>query len=329
MKAQVLAQFGPDSQFELTDIPQPLIRPGKLLLEVKATSLNPVDSKIRRLGYPISPQLPAVLHGDVAGIVKEVGEGVTGFNVGDHVYGFAGGVKGHGGALAEYMLVDARLVTLKPKSLDFIHAAALPLVCITAWEGLIDRAHVQPGQKVLIHGATGGVGHIALQIAAIKGASVYATASSKEKGDIGSRLGAKEIIHYREESPADYVKRLTGGEGFDIVFDTVGGSNIDESFKAAANNGQVITIVAMSSHDLTPMHQRGLTLHVVFMPLPLLTGKGQAHHGQILRQIAQWVDEGKLTPLVDPTHFSLRDVNAAHKYFESGKHTGKIVIEVS
>ena len=329
MKAQVLAQFGPDSQFELTDIPQPQIQRGKLLLEVKATSLNPVDSKIRRLGYPISPQLPAVLHGDVAGIVKEVGEGVTGFKVGDHVYGFAGGVKGHGGALAEYMLVDARLVTLKPKSLDFIHAAALPLVCITAWEGLIDRAHVQPGQKVLIHGAAGGVGHIALQIAVIKGASVYATASSKDKGDIGSRLGAKEIIHYREEPPEDYVRRLTGGEGFDIVFDTVGGSNIDESFKAAANNGQVITIVAMSSHDLTPMHQRGLTLHVVFMPLPLLTGKGQAHHGQILRQIAKWVDEGKLTPLVDPTRFSLRDVNAAHKYFESGKHTGKIVIEVS
>ena len=329
MKAQVLRHYGSDSLFEPTDIPLPQIQPGKLLVEVKATSLNPVDSKIRRLGYPISPDLPAVLHGDVAGIVKEVGEGVAGFQVGDPVYGFAGGVKGHGGALAEYMLVDAQLVALKPRSLDFLKAAALPLVCITAWEGLIDRAHVQPGQKVLIHGATGGVGHVALQIAVIKDAKVFATASSKEKGDIGTRLGAKEIIHYREESPEAYVKRLTGGEGFDIVFDTVGGSNLDQSFLAAANNGQVITIVAMSRHDLTPMHQRGLSLHVVFMPLPLLTGRGQAHHGHILRQIAQWVDEGKLTPLVDPTPFTLKDTNAAHEYFENGKHTGKIVIEVS
>jgi NADPH2:quinone reductase len=329
MKAQVLRQYGLNARFELTDIPQPKIRPGHLILQVEATSLNPLDSKILRLGLPLAPDLPAVLHGDVAGIVKEVGEGVTGFQIGDAVYGCAGGVKGHGGALAEYMLVDAQLVAPKPQTLDFLKAAALPLVSITAWEGLIDRAQVQPGQKVLIHGAVGGVGHIALQLAAIKGASVFATASSKEKGDIGSRLGAKEIINYREESPESYVKRLTGGEGFDIVFDTVGGTNLDQSFQAAANNGQIITIVALSTHDLTPMHLRGLSLHVVFMLIPMLTGKGRAHHGDILRQIAKWVDEGKLTPLIDPKPFTLNDINAAHEYFESGKHTGKIVIEVS
>ena len=329
MKAQVLRQYGPEAHFELTDIPEPQIRPGHVILHVKATSLNPLDSKIRRLGLPLAPDLPAVLHGDVAGIVKEVGEGVTGIQVGDAVYGCAGGVKGHGGALAEYMVVDAQLIAPKPRSLDFLQAAALPLVSLTAWEGLIDRAHVQPEQTVLIHGAAGGVGHIALQIAVIKDASVFATISSKEKGDLGSRLGAKEVIYYREESPEAYVKRLTKGKGFDIVFDTVGGPNIDQSFLAAANHGQVITIVSMSSHDLTPMHLRGLTLHVVFQPLPLLTGKGRAHHGHILRQIARWVDEGKLTPLVDPIHFTLKDVNAAHEYFESGKHKGKIVIEVS
>jgi NADPH2:quinone reductase len=298
-------------------------------VQVKATSLNPLDSKIRRLALPVAPDLPAVLHGDVAGIVKGVGEGVTGFHVGDAVYGCAGGVKGHGGALAEYMLVDAQLVAPKPQTLDFSKAAALPLVSLTAWEGLIDRAHVQPGQKVLIHGAAGGVGHIALQLAVLKEASVYATASTKHKGEIGSCLGAREVIYYREESPESYVKRLTGGEGFDIVFDTIGGTNLDRSFMAAANNGQVITIVARSAHDLTPMHQRGLSLHVVLMLMPMLTGKGRAHHGDILRQIAKWVDEGNLTPLIDPTRFTLNDINAAHEYFESGKHTGKIVIEVS
>lgn len=329
MNAQVLRQYGSDARFELTDIPQPKIRPGHLLVQVKATSLNPLDSKIRRLALPVAPDLPAVLHGDVAGIVKEVGEGVTGFQVGDAVYGCAGGVKGHGGALAEYMLVDAQLVAPKPQTLDFSKAAALPLVSLTAWEGLIDRAHVQPGQKVLIHGAAGGVGHIALQLAVIKEASVFATASSKKKGDIGSRLGAREIIYYREELPESYINRLTGGDGFDIVFDTVGGTNLDQSFKAAANNGQVITIVARSSHDLTPMHQRGLSLHVVLMLMPMLTGNGRSHHGDILRQIAKWVDEGRLTPLIDPTRFTLNDIHAAHEYFESGKHTGKIVIEVS
>ena len=329
MKAQVLRQYGSDAKFEFTDIPQPKIRPGHLVLQVKATSLNPIDSKIRRLALPMAPDLPAVLHGDVAGIVKEVGDGVTDFQVGDAVYGCAGGVKGQGGALAEYMLVDAQLVAPKPQTLDFSKAAALPLVSLTAWEGMIDRARVQPGQKVLIHGAAGGVGHIALQLAVIKGASVYATASTKDKGEIGSRLGARRIIFYREETPESYVKRLTGGEGFDIVFDTVGGANLDQSFKAAAINGQVITIVARSTHDLTPMHQRGLSLHVVFMLMPMLTGKGRDHHGDILRQIAEWVDEGKVTPLIDPTRFTLNDINAAHEYFDSGKHTGKIVIEVS
>ena len=329
MKAQVLPQYGSGARFELTDIPEPKIQQGHLLIKVKATSLNPVDSKIRRLGLPMAPDLPAVLHGDVAGLVKEVGEGVAGFQVGDAVYGCAGGVKGQGGALAESMLVDAQLMAHKPRSLDFPQAAALPLVSLTAWEGLIDRANVQPGQKVLVHGAVGGVGHIAIQLAAIRGATVYGTASTKAKGQIGSRLGAKEIIFYPEETQESYVQRLTNGEGFDIVFDTVGGTNIDQAFKAAANKGQVVTIVARSTHDLSPMHLRGLSLHVVFILLPMLTGKARAHHGDVLRQIAAWVDEGKLRPLIDPTRFTFKEINAAHEYFESGKHTGKIVIEVS
>ena len=198
---------------------------------------------------------------------------------------------------------------------------------ITAWEGLFDRAHVQPGQHVLIHGAAGGVGHIAIQLAVLKGATVFTTASSKSKGDIGLRFGAKESIDYKNESPADYANRLTDGKGFEIVFDTLGGPNIDRSFQVAAHNGQVITIVSHSTHDLSLMHQRGLTLHVVFMLLPMLLGQGRAHHGQILKQIANWVDEGQLTPLVDPERFTLADVNAAHEYFGTGKHTGKIVLE--
>ncbi|MCA9473247.1 MAG: zinc-dependent alcohol dehydrogenase family protein [Nitrospira sp.] len=327
MNAYVVRDYGPDARFEQTQIPKPVVQPGHLLIQVKATSLNPVDWKIRTLGLPFAPDLPAVLHGDVAGIVTEVGEGVPNFHVGDEVYGCAGGVKGQGGALADYMLVDADLMALKPRTLGFPEAAALPLVSITAWEGLIDRARVQPGQRVLVHAAAGGVGHIAIQLAALHGATVYTTASNPEKGEIGRQLGAKAWANYNEETPEAYTKRLTNGDGFDIVFDTIGGSNIDRAFKAAAHNGQVITIVSHSTHDLSLMHQRGLTLHVVFMLLPMLTGKGRPHHGEILQRLATWVDEGKLRPLIDANHFTLDEINAAHDYFAAGKHTGKIVIE--
>lgn len=141
----------------------PQTRPGHVLIRVRASSVNPVDYKIRS-GMPIAPDFPAVLHGDVAGEVVEVGEGVSDFAVGDAVYGCAGGVSGTQGALAEYMLADARLLAPKPSNLSMEQAAALPLVGITAWEGL-ERTRVIAGANVLVHGGTGGVGHMALQLA--------------------------------------------------------------------------------------------------------------------------------------------------------------------
>src|SRR3954469_15932565 len=140
MKAQIIRRFGGPEVFETADIPRPEVKPGYVLINVAATSINPVDYKVRQHGPPIAPELPAVLHGDVTGTIAEVGEGVTRFKPGDEVYACAGGVKGTGGALAEYMLADADLVSLKPESLTMAQAAALPLVSITAWEGLIDRA---------------------------------------------------------------------------------------------------------------------------------------------------------------------------------------------
>ncbi|MBW4454736.1 MAG: alcohol dehydrogenase catalytic domain-containing protein [Nostoc indistinguendum CM1-VF10] len=178
MKALVIDQFGGSNIFREADLPIPLILPHHVLIRVAATSINPVDLKIRQgLVADITPALPAVLHGDVAGTVKAVGVGVNDFQVGDEVYACAGGVKGLGGALAEYMLVDANLVAHKPVSTTMAEAAALPLVSITAWEGMIDRAKIQPGQKVLIYGATGGVGHIAVQLVKWAGATVFALVS--------------------------------------------------------------------------------------------------------------------------------------------------------
>lgn len=274
----------------------------------------------------IAPLFPAVLHGDVAGTIEVVGEGVTSFQVGDEVYGCAGGVKGLGGALAEFMLADAALVAKKPKSLTMREAAALPLVSITAWEGLINRAKIHTGQKVLIYGATGGVGHIAVQLAKLAGATVFATVSRVEKIAIARQLGVDVVINYRQQSVEEYVMENTDGKGFDIVFDTVGNDNIQTAFKAAALNGTVVSLVSLSTQDLTLLHIKGLTLHLVYMLIPMLNGINREYHGEILTKLAQLVDDGKLRPLLDLQFFKFDEVAIAHKYAESGQAIGKITL---
>ena len=225
------------------------------------------------------------------------------------------------------MLADSNLIALKPKALSFSEAAALPLVAITAWEGLFDRAHIKKEDHILIHAGTGGVGHIAIQLAKQQGARVATTVSSEEKAKIAKGLGADEIIFYRDESVKDYTQRLTEGKGFDVVFDTIGADNLDKSLKAAKTGSQVIGIVGANQHDLTPMHIKGLSLHLVFMLLPMLTGKGRAHHNFILESIAKWIDEGLIEPLIHKEKFSFDQANEAHALFATNKHIGKIVLE--
>jgi NADPH:quinone reductase len=330
MKAVVAKTVGRDTRLETVELPIPELRTGHVLIEVKASSLNPIDNVFLRMELDgMSPELPAVLHGDVAGIVAAVASDVETFQVGDEVYGCAGGFKGSSGALADYMLADARLLARKPASLNFTQAAAMPLVTLTAWEGLIDRANIQAGQHVLVHGGTGGVGHIALQIAKGKGARVATTVSSPAKAEIALGLGADDIINYRQESVEQYVERLTGGRGFDIVYDTVGGMVLDQSFRAVRKKGQIINILGFNTHDLSPAFRNGVTLHFENMTLPLLTGSGRARQGEILRQAAALVDAGSLKPLLDPHTFTFDQANEAHALYESKKHVGKIVLEIA
>ncbi|MFB6096927.1 MAG: zinc-binding dehydrogenase [Haloferacaceae archaeon] len=331
MTAQVIRAFGDPGAFETSEIERPEVRPNHALVRVEATSVNPVDSKLRSGAIPdATPEFPAVLHGDVAGVVKAVGAGVESVEPGDEVYACGGGVAGTGGALAEYMLVDAAALARKPDSLSMREAAALPLVTITAWDGLVDRASVTPGDAVLVHGGTGGVGHVAVQVAANLGGVVHATASTPEKRETARDLGADYAIDYTSESVDDYVEAYTDGRGFDVVFDTVGtrGDNLERSLAAAAREGQVLTTVARGSFESTPMHGKGLSLDAVFMLLPLLHGDraGLAHHGEILARTATLVDEGKLTPLLDETRFGFDDVAAAHRRAESGDHVGKVTV---
>ena len=171
MKAMVLKAHGGTDGFALEEFPNPEVCSGHLLLKVSASSVNPVDYKIRQGLLPVGPDLPGILHGDLAGTVKQVGEGVDGFEEGDEVYGCVGGFKGLPGVLSEYALADARLLSRKPRNLSMVEAAALPLVGITAWNALVDRAQAQKGDKVLVQAACGGVGHVALQLAKALGAA--------------------------------------------------------------------------------------------------------------------------------------------------------------
>lgn len=329
MRALLLDAFGDVSGFRLAEIDRPGARAGQVLVRVAASSVNPVDCKIRTMAPAFAPRLPAVLGMDLAGVVEEVGEGVEDFKPGDQVYGCSGGLGDLPGALAEYVVADQRTLAPKPANLSLREAAALPLVVITAWEALHDKARVHAGQHVLIHGGTGGVGHVAVQLAKAAGLRVAATVSSPDKADIARGLGADETVDYRREKVADYVNRLTDGAGFDVVFDTVGGSNLDASFAAARLEGQVVSTNTRSTHDLGILHARALSLHVVFMLLPLVTGQGRSRFGRILRQAAHLAEAGRLRPLLDERTFSLETAPRAHELVEKGGAVGKVVVDVA
>jgi NADPH2:quinone reductase len=207
-------------------------------------------------------------------------------------------------------------------------AAALPLVCLTAWEGLVDGANVGWGQTVLVHAGAGGVGHVAIQIAVARGAKVFATVSGPQKAAVVRDFDAIPI-NYREQSVEDYVAEHTGGLGFDIVYDTVGGDNIPKSWAAAKLRGTVISCQTNSTQDLTPLHLKGLQHIGVLMLIPLLHGVGGARHGQIMREITALADSGQIRPLLDGEPFALQDVAAAHARLESGQAMGKVVVQVS
>lgn len=329
MKAMVLRDYGDDAEFQLAELPKPHAKAGHVVVRVSATSVNTVDTMIRRMGQkdlPLSPDLPAVLGMDFAGTVEAVGDGVSAFAPGDEIYGCAGGLADLQGALAEFMPADAKLIARKPKSLSMREAAALPLVGITAFEGL-QRANVRAGQKVLVHGGAGGVGHVAVQLAKHFGADVYATCSGGKQAGVIESYGAT-AINYGTETVADYVAKYTDGAGFDVVFDSVGGANMTNSFEAAALNSNVTTTVSLLELDLTPAHFKGLSIHVIFMLIPMLYNHKREAHGEILVKLGEIVDAGALKPLLDENHFNLSEVGKAYERLSSGQAIGKVVVEL-
>jgi NADPH:quinone reductase-like Zn-dependent oxidoreductase len=326
MRALVLDE--PAAPLRLVTVARPEPGPGQVLVRVHASGVNPLDLKIRagRAAHAKHP-LPAILGIDLAGTVESVGPSGTDFKVGDEVYGMTGGVGGHPGSLAEFAAVDAALLAHKPANLSLREAAALPLAFITAWEGLVDRAKVRAGQKVLVHGGAGSVGSMVVQIANAFGADVYATGSAGKKGAI-ERLGAAFIDRCTEPVEA-YVGRHTAGLGFDIVYDTVGGATLDASFAAVRKFGHVVSSLGWGTHSLAPLSFRAATYSGVFTLLPLLTGEGRDRHGEILREATRLAESGRIRPLLDPRWFTMETAQAAHAALEGRAAAGKIGVQVA
>ncbi|KOS05138.1 quinone oxidoreductase [Flavobacterium akiainvivens] len=327
MKAMVLKEFNTD--FQLEDIAIPEISEGKVLVKVVSSGINPLDIKIKS-GQAAHAEIKmpnAVLGLDMSGIVISVGAGVTGFAVGDAVYGMVGGVGDNQGTMAEFVVADALLLAKMPEKLSFKQAAALPLISITAWEALVDRANVKPGDKVLIHGGAGGVGHIAIQIAKSKGAVVFTTVTPEEIPLVES-FGAVAIdrtIH----SVGSFISERSETEGFDIILDTVGGKVLDDSFQYVKRyTGRVVSILGWGSHSLAPLSFRGATYSGVFTLYPLLSGEHRQHHGEILEEIAKLANEGLIVPIVDNRDFCFIYADEAYAILSRGEANGKMVLDV-
>lgn len=322
MKAMMLD--GESAPFRLAEVARPAPGSGEALVRIHASGVNPLDTKIRAgaAAHARHP-LPGILGIDMAGVVEEVGSGVTRFQRGDAVYGMTGGVGGVQGSLAEYAAVDADLLARKPANLSMREAAALPLVIITAWEGLVDRAGVKAGQSVLVQGGAGGVGHVAIQIARAFGAEVFAT-DRASKGDALRANGAVPID--RDMPMSEQVQQFTDGRGFDLVYDTVGGAVLDASFAAVRRFGHVVSALGWGTHALAPLSFRAGTYSGVFTLLPLLTGEGRAHHGEILGRATGLIEAGKLAPRLDPRTFGLEEAEAAHDAVAAGGAAGKVVV---
>ncbi len=323
MKTYVVeARNGP---FQAVEIPTREPAAGQVLVRIHASGVNPLDTKIRagQADHARQP-LPAVLGLDMAGTVEVVGPGITAFQPGDEVYGMVGGVGGHQGTLAEYVLADAALLAPKPKPLTMRQAAVLPLAIITAWEGLVDRARIHAGQTVLVQAGAGGVGYVAVQIALAYGAKVFATIS-QDKRSIVEALGATPID--RNAAVNDYLAEHTGSEGFDIVYDTLGGPVLDASFLAVKRyTGHVVSCLGWGTHALAPLSLRSATYSGVFTLYPLLTGKNRAHHGEILREATKLAEQNQLKPLLAEQHYGPDNIASAYEAVAKGSK-GKVVVE--
>jgi NADPH:quinone reductase-like Zn-dependent oxidoreductase len=312
MKAIVQQRAGGPEVLRLSEIERPAPGPTEILVRVRATSVNPHDCKTRARGYSSynADRPPFTLGFDVSGTVAEVGSGVTVFRPGDPVFGMPRFPR-HAGAYAEYVTGPARHFAAKPVALDHLHAAAVPLAGLTAWQALVDTAQLRAGQRVLVHAAAGGVGHLAVQIAKARGAQVIGTARA-EKHQLLRELGADELIDYTTQDFADVVHDV------DVVLDTLGGDVAHRSVQVLRPGGTLVTII--------PPDQGGTSSLFELAGYRVRWMLVEPDH-TALAELAALADAGTLRVHVDAV-FPLAEAADAHRRVETGRTTGKVVLTV-
>jgi NADPH:quinone reductase-like Zn-dependent oxidoreductase len=306
MKAVKINQYGDESVLDYTDVERPAPKADEVLVKVHIAAVNPVDWKIRDgLGEMFGLKLPIILGCEIAGTIDSVGGDVEEFKKGDAVYGYIGS---HTGGYAEYTIAKADEIVLKPASLDFENAASIAVGALTSWQAIFDLANLNSGQRILVTGASGGVGSMAVQLAKAKGAFVTGTASGKNEELVRS-LGADQFIDYTKQKFEEIVKDV------DVVFDTVGGDTLERAFQTLKKGGFLVTTIQ------PPPAEKAKEFGVKAAMVAAHTSAKQ------LAEINQLIEEGKLKTHVG-TVLPLAEVKKAHVLSESGGTRGKIVLRV-
>lgn len=315
MKAMAITNYGDISVLKEHEMLKPRPKAKELLVKVHATSVNPVDCKIRKGLINTGTDFPQILGFDVSGVVAEVGENVTDFKIGDEVY-YLPKIIGWQGAYAEYHLVEEEIVAKKPINLSHIEAAAIPLVGCTAWDALIEKAKIKIGETVLIHAGAGGVGSVAIQLAKISGAYVFTTCSSKNI-DFVKSLGADFVIDYKKDNFVEVIQKQTDGKGIDVVFDTVGGEVFEKSLNVIRPFGRLTSIVR-GNYNLEAAFNKNINIYPVFV-------QSARYKLDILRDLT----ERKLLKPVIGSVMLLSEVKTAHDKLENGGVRGKIILNIT
>ncbi|HEX7042656.1 MAG TPA: NADP-dependent oxidoreductase [Patescibacteria group bacterium] len=310
MRAAQINSYGDSSVIQINEISNPSVENGKVIIEVYASSINPIDWKLRE-GYLkdyVPLNFPVTLGGDFSGVVKEVGESVENFKVGDKVFGQAGVLNGGSGAMAEFALATSSKVISMPSNLDFPESASLPLVGVSAIQAIEEEINIQKDQKILIHGGAGGIGSIAIQIAKARGAYVATTVGTKDI-DFVKSLGADEVIDFKVQKFEDILS------GYDGVFDTVGGETTTNSFKVLKSGGILVSMAGQPDEDLAQKHN-----------VKAIGQKSDATPDRLSR-LKELIESGKVKPIIDKV-FPFTEVKEAFVYQEKSHPRGKVVLQI-
>ncbi|MDX8413149.1 MAG: zinc-binding dehydrogenase [Mariprofundales bacterium] len=330
MQAVVMTAVGAPDVLQVVQLSKPKVeRDCQVLVRVHAAGVNPIDAKLRSQGLYIDRPLPAILGCDGAGVIEGVGAGVEGVRVGDQVFYCYGGLGHSCGNYAEYAVVDSRYLAPMPVGLDMVTAAGSPLVLITAWEALFDRARIQSGMKVLIHAGAGGVGHVAIQLAKVAGCEVATTVSSDEKAEFVTELGADLVVRYDKEGVVDRLMDWSDG-GVDVALDTVGGGAFHQAAAVVRPYGDLVSLLQLPADaDFKGLRLHNVRLSQELMLAPMVLGldDGAEYQAAILAQCGQLMEQKKLAVMVSDV-LPLVEAAEAHRQIELGHTAGKIVLDI-